>query len=149
VFSVCFSFEHIFSLAQDKNIQCNDNELSSNDNSHTILMIRLPRQFLRSLQSQQTKSKFKVHFSSALLNQLFQSMDFNSTNQQLTIQSQFGPISATINPPPSDSKAIRVKAELHNKPFPSIRKRHVCRTSTLSTFNESSLTNVTSSSSIS
>jgi hypothetical protein len=102
-------------------------------------MIRLPRRFIKSLIAQQKKptaSKLKVHISSELLNKLFQSIHFNSKSSkenQFTIQSQFGAISACINHEDShdkqESKAIHAKAEVktHHGDRSSII-RHIART---------------------
>jgi hypothetical protein len=102
-------------------------------------MIRLPRRFIKSLIVQQKKattSKLKVHISSELLNKLFQSIHFNSKSSkenQFTIQSQFGTISACINHEDShdkqESKPIHVKAEVktHHGDRLSII-RHIART---------------------
>jgi uncharacterized membrane protein len=100
-------------------------------------MIRLPRRFVKSLIAQQKKPttpKLKVHISSELLNKLFQSIHFNSKspkeNNQFTIQSQFGRISACINHEESidlqESKAIHAKAEVKTHQLPIIR--HIAQT---------------------
>jgi hypothetical protein len=99
-------------------------------------MIRLPRQFIKSLILQQKKStipKLKVHFSSELLKKLFQSIHMNSKStkeNQFTIQSQFGTILASINHEDSiDKQPIHAKAEVkthHNDRLPIIR--HIART---------------------
>jgi hypothetical protein len=129
-----------FSIAHDKNIQCNDDDFhrieSPLKSPHTVLMIQLPRRFVKSLIGQPKKPKLKVHISSELLNKLFQSIHFKKNHSQLdkfTIQSQFGAIAACINPEESNdiqqSKAVHAKAEVktHHEDRLSII-RHIART---------------------
>jgi hypothetical protein len=118
------------SLPKDKNIQCNENDFHLIESPHTILKIRLPHRFVKSLLAQKKKSstpKLKVHLSSALLNKLFQSI--HSNQNQFTIQSQFGKIAACINHENSidyqQSKAIHARAEVKTH-LPIIR--HIART---------------------
>jgi hypothetical protein len=115
--------------SQDKNIQCNENDFHLIESSDTILKIRLPQRFVKSLLAQKKKSstpKLKVHLSSALINKLFQTI--HSNQNPFIIQSQFGKITACINHENS-SKAIHAKAEMkthHEDRLPIIR--HIART---------------------
>jgi hypothetical protein len=100
------------------------------ESSDTILKIRLPQRFVKSLLAQKKKSstpKLKVHLSSALINKLFQTIHSNQ-NPPFIIQSQFGKITACINHENS-SKAIHAKAEMKTHcedRLPIIR--HIART---------------------
>ena len=110
----------------DKNIQCNENDFHLIESPPTILKLRLPHRFVKSLLAQKKKTstpKLKVHLSSALLNKLFQSI--HSNQNPFTIQSQFGKIAACINHENS-SKAIHVKAEVKTDRLPIIR--HIAHT---------------------
>ena len=120
-------------VLQDKTIQCTDQDFHSIDQAppRTILKIRLPHRFVRSLQKS-SSPKLKVHLSSQLLNKLFQSMHSIEGNH-FTIQSQFGKIAACIDQqqqqqPPPRRKTIHVKAEMKthsNDQLPIVR--HLAR----------------------
>ena len=114
--------------AQDKNIQCNEKDFHLMD---TILKIRLPHRFVKSLLARPRKSlapRLKVHLSSQLLNKLFQSIHSNSSTGHFTIQSQFGKFAACIDQK-QQTKAIHAKAEvkMHSKDRLTI-VRHIAQT---------------------
>lgn len=114
--------------AQDKNIQCNEKDFHSMEMPQTILKIRLPHRFIKSLLARPRKSsapRLKVHLSSQLLNKLFHS---NSSTGQFTIRSQFGKFPACIDQK-QQTKAIHAKAEMkiHSMDRLAI-VRHIVRT---------------------
>jgi hypothetical protein len=117
----------LFSGAHDKTIQCNEKDFPSSQTKTSVLMIRLPRRLIKSLVEQQRKpmtSKLKVQLSSELLQRLFQSVSSDSTNERikpssidkLTIASDYGPITATINHKDSidcsDAHAVQARIQL-------------------------------------
>lgn len=107
-------FERKLLSTQDKNIQCNEKDLHPMDIPPTILKIRLPHRFVKSLLARPRKSsapRLKVHLSSQLLNKLFQSIHSNPSTGHFTIQSQFGKFAACIDQK-QQTKAIHAKAEV-------------------------------------
>lgn len=115
-------------VVQDKNIQCTDKDFHSIESSlQTILKLRLPHRFIRSLHKS-SSSRLKVHLSAQLLNKLFQSMHSIDAHH-FTIQSQFGKISACIDQKQQRrGKTAHAKAEVKmhsNDQLPVVR--HLAR----------------------
>ena len=94
---------------QNRASQCDATDFDPTETSNTVLVLRLPRRFVKLLIAQQTKPsvpKLKVQISSDLLSKLFQSIHLNGKRRanngghrsidQFTIQSQFGRISACL-----------------------------------------------------
>ena len=118
---------------QNRASQCDETHFEPTETSNTVLILRLPRRFVKLLIAQHTQPsvpKLKVQISSDLLTKLFQSIHLNGKRRanndghrsidQFTIQSQFGRISACLQHERSTAAVERGSTRL-----PSVR--HVAK----------------------